>query len=174
MQIIFLLQRSRVAVVRALALMLVWVEFVCSLLDIEDQNFSLFVVTWIDLLSSQKMSNWAGQNPVGLKWRDSCYNNIDCMAWYSNRTFEKEYPGAPMFILLPVNWYNFLKHVFCSSMQKPPFFMVKKVTREKFSTYCPDLWEKRQNPSNSISHSRHKRKSPNKQGEKHWGSYQWE
>lgn len=53
------------------------------------------------------------------------------------------------------------------SMQKPPFFMVKKVTREKFSTYCPDLWEKRQNPSNSISHSRHKRKSPNKQGEKH-------
>jgi len=67
MQINFLLQRSRVAAVRALALMLMWVEFVCSLLDIEDQNFSLLVVTWIDLLSSQKMSNCAGQNPVGLK-----------------------------------------------------------------------------------------------------------
>ena len=53
MQINFLLQRSRVAAVRALALTLVWVEFVGSLLDIEDQNFSLFVMSWIDLLSSQ-------------------------------------------------------------------------------------------------------------------------
>ena len=42
-------QRSRVAAVRALALMLVWVEFVGYLLYVENQNFSLFVVTWIDL-----------------------------------------------------------------------------------------------------------------------------
>ncbi|KAJ7350991.1 hypothetical protein OS493_037348 [Desmophyllum pertusum] len=33
------------------------------------------------------------------------------------------------------------------SKPKTPLFMVQKVTREKFTTYRPDLWEKRQNVS---------------------------
>ena len=52
------------------------------------------------------------------------------------------------------------------STPKAPLFTVKKVTREKFTTYCPDLWEKRKNVTKPVSHSRHKRKSPGKEGEK--------
>lgn len=36
--------------------------------------------------------------------------------------------------------------------------MVQKVTREKFTTYRPDLWEKRQSALKPNSHSRPRKK----------------
>ena len=49
---------------------------------------------------------------------------------------------------------------------RTPLFMVQKVTREKFTTYRPDLWEKRQMASKSSSHSKHKKKNTEKDGDK--------
>lgn len=61
-----------------------------------------------------------------------------------------------------------------NSTQKAPFFTVKKVTREKFTPCSPDLREKRQTASKPVSRSRHKRKSPGKEGEKTSLRYQTE
>ena len=44
------------------------------------------------------------------------------------------------------------------SALKAPLFMVQKVTREKFTTYRPDLWEKRQSALKPNSHSRPRKK----------------
>jgi len=44
--------------------------------------------------------------------------------------------------------------------------MVQKVTREKFTTYRPDLWERRQNSSKASSQARHRKKTPVSEVEK--------
>lgn len=51
------------------------------------------------------------------------------------------------------------------SALKAPLFMVQKVTREKFTTYRPDLWEKRQSALKPNSHSRPRKKIPVKEVE---------
>lgn len=51
------------------------------------------------------------------------------------------------------------------SASKAPLFMVQKVTREKFTTYRPDLWEKRQSALKPNSHSRQRKKIPVKEDE---------
>jgi len=55
---------------------------------------------------------------------------------------------------------NILVPFFLCSTPKAPLFMVQKVTREKFTTYRPDLWERRQNASKANSHARHGKKTP--------------